>query len=165
LDSVNAKEAAKHAPGLNLEGLSETAWRGSGEVRVVAIELVNGQGNSSGFLLSGEPGTIRIHYRADESVSRVGITVVIGDQRGSPLLTVGSRDQELFEIRQGKGYVDFQMDELLLAGGNYLVRTVTEVDGHVVEALDEGIEFTVRSPRAGIGGAFIQHGQWRHIAI
>ena len=41
---------------------------------------------------------------------------------------------------------------MLLAGGNYLMKTVTEVDGHVVEALDEGIELTVRAPSASIGG-------------
>ena len=31
----------------------------------------------------------------------------IEDQRGQLLLTVGSRDQQLFDIPQGKGYVDF----------------------------------------------------------
>ena len=45
------------------------------------------------------------------------------------------------------------------------MKIVTEVDGHVVEALEEGIELTVRSPRASIGGAFVQRGSWRHIAI
>ena len=31
--------------------------------------------------------------------------------------------------------------------------------------LDEGFEITVRSPRAGQEGSFLQPGTWRHIAI
>lgn len=65
----------------------------------------------------------------------------------------------------GQGYVDFQVQRLFLAGGNYMIKTVTEVDGHVVEALEEGFEFTVRSPRSGVSGSFLQPGEWRHIVI
>ena len=165
LDSVNAKEAARHSPDVESGEPPDGGWRGSGEVRVVAVELLNAEGASSNFLLSGDGGTLRIHYRADKRVARAAMSIQVEDQRGQVLLTVGSREQQLFDIPEGMGYVDFLMDEVLLAGGNYLVKIVTEVDGHVVEALEEGIELTVRSPRASIGGTFVQHGSWRHIAI
>ncbi|HYN35474.1 MAG TPA: ABC transporter ATP-binding protein [Actinomycetota bacterium] len=164
LESVNAKEAARHVPDLDQEP-AQTAWRGSGEVRVVAVELLNAEGSSTNFLLTGGPGVFRVHYRADQQVARATMSISIEDLHGRVLLQVSSRDQELFDIPTGKGYLDFQVTELFLAGGNYVIKTVTEVDGHVVEALEEGIEFTVRSPRSGMAGSFLQPGEWRHIVI
>ena len=45
------------------------------------------------------------------------MSILVEDQRGQVLLTVGSRDQQLFDIPEGMGYLDFLMDEVLLAGG------------------------------------------------
>jgi ABC-2 type transport system ATP-binding protein/lipopolysaccharide transport system ATP-binding protein len=165
LDSINAKEASRHAPDPDAAEPVQTAWRGSGEIRVVAVELLNAQGQSSNFLLSGGPGAFRVHYRADAEVPRLAMTITVEDLQGRNLLRVSSRDQGLLAIPAGKGYVDFEMRELFLSGGTYVVKTMTEVDGHIVEALDEGFEITVRSPRAGQEGSFLQPGTWRHIAI
>ena len=165
LESVNAREAARHAPDLDLSEPAVTAWRGSGEVRVVAVELLSADGRSSNFLLAGGPGALRVHYRAEAAVARASMSISVEDLQGRVLLRVASRDQELFDIPMGKGYLDFEMDELFLSGGNYVVKTVTEVDGHVVEALDEGFEMTVRSPRAGSEGSYLQPGQWLHISL
>ena len=77
-----------------------------------------------------------------------------------PCSEVSSRDQGLFDINDGAGSVDFRMDEVTSDGGNYLVKTVMEVEGHVLEARDEGFELTVRAPSVTSGGTYLQRGTW-----
>lgn len=160
LDWVDAKEAARgvvEPDAVESVESAEPAWRGSGEVRVQAVELFNDQGEPASFLLTGAAGTIRLHYRATHMIQQARVAL----RRGHVLLEASSRDQVLFEIGAGAGSVDFRMNEVLLLAGNYLLKTVTEVEGHVVEARDDGFELTVRAPRAASGGAYLQRGTWQ----
>ena len=45
--------------------------RGSGEMRVTALELLDESGTPVNFLISGKPGVIRMHYYSSEAVEDV----------------------------------------------------------------------------------------------
>ena len=161
LDWVNAKEASRSPQEPDVVESAEPAWRGSGEVRVQVLELLDDRGEAARFLLTGSGGTIRLKYLATQTIQKACVSIRVEDQRGQVLLEASSRDQGLFEFGEGTGSVDFRMDEVLLMAGNYVLKTVTEVEGHIIEAQDEGFELTVRAPRAESGGAFLQRGTWQ----
>jgi lipopolysaccharide transport system ATP-binding protein len=83
---------------------------GSGEIVVRKVDVIDGRGEIRGQFEAGEPVTIRIHYRAKESVSPI-VSVVIYAGDGT-LLTHMRTDADQMSVGplSGEGFVDLKMD-------------------------------------------------------
>ncbi len=71
---------------------------------------------------------------------------------GISLLGAGSGDAGPWRIESGRGWVDFSMEQLLLVGGTYELKTSGHVESSVIDAIDDGYEVVARSTKVELGG-------------
>jgi ABC-2 type transport system ATP-binding protein/lipopolysaccharide transport system ATP-binding protein len=164
LDSVNAREAAQVSVSTtpaSSSTASSTYRRGSGEIRVTGVDLVDAEGNKVPFLLSGKEAGFRISYECQRSMDEVYFGFGLETADGVGATWISSYDSGPVEIVEGGGNVVFWTDQLLVAGGNYLLKTAIVLIGHVIDAIDDGYVVTVRRTGTGLEGVFIQPGAWR----
>ena len=134
--------------------------RGSGEIRITAVEMLDARDRPTGILVSGEPGALRVHFTARAYVSAAIFSFAVENPEGIWALGVNSKLFGPWEIHPGDGHYDFVMDRVLLAGGAYRVLTFVWIDTHVVDANDDGYPITVRHPDLEIAGVYLQPGSW-----
>jgi lipopolysaccharide transport system ATP-binding protein len=115
---------------------------GSGEVRITALEFLDGDGNPSQVLLGGAPCTMRMHYVAHEPVNHVAFSIGFLHDSGANVSGPNSGRQGSWSLARGSGYVDFVIDELLLQPATYEVSTAIIDRGHSFDVADR--EFTLR---------------------
>ena len=73
MHKVNSDEAERggQEAAEGAEGAEVVVQRGSGDVRIVGVELFGPTGESSVFLINGKPGTMRLHFEAKEATKNV----------------------------------------------------------------------------------------------
>jgi lipopolysaccharide transport system ATP-binding protein len=174
LESVNEREAARLArhevPATGVQAPDEgpgredlepkSTRRGSGEIRVTGVEMLDGAGDPAGILVSGEPGSLRVHFTASKHVPAAIFSFAVENQEGIWALGVNSKQFGPWDIRPGDGCYDFMMDAVLLAGGSYRVLPFVWIETHLVDANDEGYPIIVRHPDLEIAGVYLQPGSW-----
>jgi ABC-2 type transport system ATP-binding protein/lipopolysaccharide transport system ATP-binding protein len=166
LESVNLREAERSAtePGpaedATAVGTESGSRRGSGELRITGVEFLDESGDPAELLLSGRPGTIRLYYRAGAALSQLVVEVTVDDESDQTVTSVSNRHLTEWQVPPGPGCIDFRMDSVLLAGGVYQVRVKAQAGGQLVDAIDRGIELTVRAADVGLPGVFVQQGGW-----
>ena len=134
--------------------------RGSGEIRVVDLILLNEDSLRSTVLISGRPGTFVIEFEASEEVH--GPIFGLGFDNAEDYTVAGINNSHLdpWTVPQGRGRVMFEASPLLLAAGTYRIRVQVHVLSHVLDAVDGGFPLAVRAPDVEIDGAFLQPGGW-----
>ena len=160
LDSVNTKEAVQSVAPSETVGEVVYPRRGSGEIRVTAVELLDGNGASASFLLSGRPGGFRIHYECTVPMQGVVFAFGLENSEGIGVTWISSLSLGGCDVGVGSGTVQFSADRILLAGGMYLMKTAVALVGHVIDAIDDGYPISVRRSEAEFAGVFLQPGAW-----
>jgi ABC-2 type transport system ATP-binding protein/lipopolysaccharide transport system ATP-binding protein len=157
LEAVNQEEATATG-GASFDGRARV---GSGEVRVIDVELIDAKGKSSPVLVTGESATIRMHYRAEERIPEAvfglafvhesGVTVA-GPNSASTLAPV--------PLDQGEGHVDFHLEDLMLQPGSFEITTAIVHKGHVFDYADRAFNLRVRGAGTDEPGLVRMTGEW-----
>jgi lipopolysaccharide transport system ATP-binding protein len=153
LDAVNQKEADARARSTGQEpaenGGESTSRIGSGEIRITAVEFLDHNGAEVGFLTSGQKCTIRMRYDAKEVLQAVTFGLGFVHESGVNVAGPNSGYGELATgIRPGRGFVDFDIDELLLQPSTFLVSVAAVDRGHTYDFRDRAFELRVRAHAA-----------------
>ncbi|WP_407341742.1 ABC transporter ATP-binding protein [Pengzhenrongella phosphoraccumulans] len=110
LASRSEKDEAGHEPGRH----------GSGEAKVVRVELLDSTGKSTTAAQTGEAATLRIHYHADGSLERPVFGLALESIDGVYVWAFHTRDGglDISSIR-GDGYIDCTIPRLPLQAGTF----------------------------------------------
>lgn len=91
---------------------------------IEGVEFLGPDGQPTQVALSLEPLTVRMHYRASEPVESPLFSFAVESANGVHVATPGMRpDDRRSEVLVGEGYVDYRIDRLALAPGEYLLST------------------------------------------
>ncbi len=133
---------------------------GSGEVSIEALELLSGDGEPVPVLVTGEPGIIRMHFRAKQDLPAVtfglGFFTVTDINVGGP----NSRRTGPMSLAKGAGYIDFRMPEVLLAPATYRVDVAAVRGDHVFDYGREFARLSVRDDGTQEPGLLRIPGEW-----
>lgn len=143
------------------EAVPEPTRRGSGEIRVTSIEFLDEHATPSTILISGRPAMMRVHFVATRDVGAVVVGLRVEDQADRWICGVNNRHMAPWSVQEGEGYFEFDFEPLLLTSGSYRMMADVLSGTHQVDALDDGVPFTVRPPAVEVAGAFLQPGSWR----
>lgn len=161
VDHVNRKEhdssGEPEPDDLSLSGVRI----GSGEIRVVDLQILDGSGNERGFAVAGEPAVVRMVYEAKEDLAAVDFGLGFIHESGAYVAGPNSRPVGPFDVTRGTGFVDFVMDDVLLEPGAYWLSTAAVRGDYMYDHLDRGFAMKVRgTPRGGAGLVGLPGG-WR----
>lgn len=93
---------------------------GTGEVEIERVEVVDDAGAPLPILLTGEPATVRLHYRARTRVERPVFGIAIHRDDGVHVAGPNTFDARLdIEAVEGVGVVDVRIARLPLVDGAY----------------------------------------------
>jgi ABC-type polysaccharide/polyol phosphate transport system ATPase subunit len=108
-------------PGTSMvaDGAHGVRW-GSGEARIDDVEILGPDGRPRDPLATGEPATFRIHFTAHEPIAKPIIRLELHNSEGA-VVTAPNTDLsgQVPDVVDGSGYVDLEVDRLLLAPGWY----------------------------------------------
>ena len=165
MDRVNLREAERVAAeaGAGTPHDHEPARiprLGSGEVRVERVELLDASGAPSRVVISGEPMKVRMHYRATQAVPDA--VFGIGFMHESGVFTAGPNSGRLggWDLVEGTGYVDFDVESLALLPGTFTVQTAVVDRGHTYDFSDNQATLKVRSAGETEPGLMRMDGAW-----
>jgi lipopolysaccharide transport system ATP-binding protein len=98
--------------------------RGSRELEITGVELLDGAGASRSVFFTGAPLTIRIHYTAHKTIHEPVFGVGIHHESGFWVSGPNTGfDQFKIPLVEGTGYVDYQIKALPLLSGRYIIST------------------------------------------
>ncbi len=126
LADVNERERAEFEERLHSEDddqIRESRMRrGSREVEITRVQLLDAQGRERITFRTHEPLTIRIHYLAHQRIERPVFGVGINHESG-PWLTGPNTGFDKYHIPfiEGAGIIDYHIPRLPFLGGRYLV--------------------------------------------
>ncbi|WP_322821090.1 ABC transporter ATP-binding protein [Chloroflexus sp.] len=126
LADVNERERAEFEERLHSEDddqIRESRMRrGSREVEITCVQLLDAQGHERITFRTHEPLTIRIHYLAHHRIERPVFGVGINHESG-PWLTGPNTGFDKYHIPfiEGAGIIDYHIPRLPFLGGRYLV--------------------------------------------
>ncbi len=154
LGQVNRKEAAERAKTAGSSTVLEsdggkTSRLGSGEVRVTRLEFLDADGVDRGFLATGEPSLVRMHYQA--SADQASVTFGLGFAHESGVTVAGPNSgygSDARPVAAGTGHVDFRIEKFPLQPSTFLVSTAAADHGHVYDYRDRAFELRVRAHEA-----------------
>jgi lipopolysaccharide transport system ATP-binding protein len=135
--------------------------RGSGEMWVTGVEVLDADGRVTGILICGREATIRVHYRAEADVESATVGIGFFNQADVHVAGINNAHEAPWYVPRGLGYVDFHATPLLLAGGSYRVGTAVHVGSHMLDVDENAFELVIREPGVALVGAFLQPGDWR----
>ncbi|MDP9094134.1 MAG: ABC transporter ATP-binding protein [Actinomycetota bacterium] len=153
LEAVNQNEADARARSTGQppadSGGESTNRIGSGEIRITAVEFLDDNGSEVGFLTSGQKCTIRMRYEAIDVLPAVTFGLGFVHESGVNVAGPNSGYGELATgIRPGRGFVDFEIDQLLLQPSTFLVSVAAVDRGHTYDFRDRAFELRVRAHAA-----------------
>lgn len=135
--------------------------RGSGEVSVTSLDLLDADGAPLPFLTTGAPCTIRIGYRAQQDLPSVTFGLMVTSQGGIQLAGPNSgHGDAAFAVQAGEGHVSFHIPSLTLQSGEFAVTTSAVDKGHTYDYLDRAFTLRVRTDDATEPGLVKIPGTW-----
>ena len=138
LADTNKREAEdrRHAAENEPQGDEATWRRGSREIEIVKVELLDAEGQQRDVFPTGAPVTVRTHYVAHQPIRRPVFGVALHHEGGLWLSGPNTRFDgvNIPEVR-GAGYVDYTIAALPLLMGRYLV-SVAVVDDSMLHTYD-----------------------------
>jgi ABC-type polysaccharide/polyol phosphate transport system ATPase subunit len=148
LERVNARDQERlHQESAKRSAAAVRNRRGSGEIRITEIECLDGQGNATTVLRTGDPLTVRLHYRADEIIERPVFGVALYRDDDLHVSGPNSRMGNLtIPTVRGTGYVDYVIEHLPLMAGHYdLAASIyDETITHQYDFVRLALSFTVQ---------------------
>ncbi len=141
------QEEAEDEEGEGAKQPSAPVRAGSGEIRITDVEFLNGSGEAATVFRTGDPLTMRLHYRAEEPIERP--VFGIGLYRDDDLHVSGPNthtDGLTIPLVDGEGYLDYVVDSLPLMEGHYelTVAVYDETISHQFDGLYRAFTFTVQ---------------------
>lgn len=133
---------------------------GSGEVRITEVQILGPDGEPASFLVTGEPGGLRLHYEARDPLEKGIISLSFFNENQINVAGHHSGGQGPHDFGVGTGYVDFAMDEVLMSPGTYRLTTAVVSGGSWIDALDRAFQVRVRSGGMTTAGLTLLPGQW-----
>jgi ABC-2 type transport system ATP-binding protein len=138
---------------------------GSGEGRIVAVELLDAAGRPVGRVHSGAAASFRLHYQMQQAIERPVFGLSIHTVDGFEVSTLRSRDVgSVPETLNGAGYVEVTFEPVRLLPGTYDVTlSLTDFTSlHAYDVRSNMLRFDVER------GAFLEDsgvvalgGQWK----
>ena len=126
--------------------LSERTDRnGAGEIRITALELLDGDGKRINHPQTGRELIIRMHYTSflDKVFRNVRVSAVVTkDEIPVILLATDVVDKRLLKL-SGDGFIDFLIPRLPLKNGAYHITTFLEADREVQDGVRSAAEMNV----------------------
>ncbi len=114
---------------------SANRW-GSREIEIVGVQLLDARGHEPAVFQTGDKLTLRMHYEAHQPVTDPVFGIALHHASGFHINGPNTRFGGLALGRlQGKGFVDYTIDELPLLAGNY-VFTVAVYDASLTHPFD-----------------------------
>ncbi len=146
------------------EGVAGNRW-GSGEAVIEHIEVLDGQGQPTTRLHTGDPMTVRVHYHALESIPSPVFGLAIFSLDG--VLVTGPNSREagvVCEKIDGRGTVDLAVGRTMLLPGTYDI-SASIYDNAVTHPFDfrqRAFRFDVEpgTPHETFGGLMSLGGTW-----
>jgi ABC-type polysaccharide/polyol phosphate transport system ATPase subunit len=165
LTKVNADEQTARESDQDAGVNTELSRRGSGELRFTDLALLDRQGVRTMYAVPGEQLTVRMAFECNEPVDGPVFGVAIRHESGQliSLQTTLAADFTTGRVR-GDGVVLFDVPDLPLLGGNYLINVyaVTKDALHVYDEVEAGLTLHVRSTESrGLDGLVDLRGGWR----
>ena len=138
---------------------------GTGEGRIVKVELGGQNGSTPSRLHCGSPARVRLHYEMQQPIEKPVFALSVRTLSGWEVSGPTSRDVDCVPDKlEGKGYIDIVFDPLRLLPGTYDL-TVSLNDYGLVHAYDvrkDLVRFDVeRGPLREHVGVFALDGQWK----
>jgi len=159
---VNEREVQAHQVSAgNAPAGNESKRLGSGEVRITALQFLDGEGKPSPVLLAGAPCTIRMHYTSHEQINHAIFGLGFLHESGANVSGPNSGRQGSWPLQAGNGYVDFAIEELLLQPGTYQVSTAVIDRGHTFDYADREFDLHVRGRGREEPGLTRMPGLWK----
>jgi ABC-2 type transport system ATP-binding protein len=147
----------------------EAGHRGSGQVRVQRVEMLNPEGVARTVIRTGAPAVFRIHYEASGPVADPVFGLAFHAVDGAFVSSSNTRQGgTVAHLELGPGVLDYAVEHLPLASGHYDVGiTVYDTTGaHQLDLVDRVLRFTVApvTPEDE-GGVVSFRGDWRGSAL
>ncbi|MGZ4608972.1 MAG: ABC transporter ATP-binding protein, partial [Actinomycetes bacterium] len=139
---------------------------GSGEARIERVEVLDGSGAPTLTARTGQQMTVRMHYDVSTPVPKavfgIGLTTLEGHEVTGP----NTRDSDdVPELLEGRGYVDFRVPKLMLLPGTYELSAALYdyTCQHPIDHRHRLLRFDVvaGTPREGIGVVSLG-GEWTY---
>ena len=134
---------------------------GNGEGKFTSIEFMNGVGETTNFIRSGDKLTMRLHYRAHKILRDLVIGINIHNEYGT--LVAASNNwatgNDIPVAEAGEGFADFEIDCLYLLPGRYYLSLWLGKWNNLQDVLKNCIHFDVEpsdyyGSGRGIDGSF-----------
>ncbi len=145
---------------------AESSRRGDGKIQVTSTELLINDVPVDRFR-NGDDLTVRMHYRATESVQKPVFAVSIASLTGATATAPSSRDfGDVPDTLDGSGYVDVRFDKVPLVAGRYVLHT--EITGwgrqHIFDHVQNAQTFDViAGDTKEIHGLVTMHPSWSRV--
>jgi hypothetical protein len=147
-----------------VDELGHPRW-GSGEGRIIGVELLDSSAQVTSRLHSGQPAYVRLHYEMHEPIESPVFGLAIRTLDGFEVSGLSSRDVDCAPDKlEGRGHVDVFFDALRLLPGTYDL-TVSLSDHsrlHTYDVRRDLIRFDVeRGTRNDESGVVSLGGCWK----
>lgn len=164
LASVNEKEAAArdHESNEFTDDVAERGRRGSGQIKVSGVDILDGDGNRVPFATAAKPATFRVHYEASEAVPTASFGISVDHDGGFHICDANSGHVRGGDpVPAGVGYIDLKLAEFPLLPGNYDLTTLVSHQAHIFEIRERAFSLTVRSNDSTLGNGVTRlNGSW-----
>jgi ABC-2 type transport system ATP-binding protein len=140
-----------------------TRW-GTGEARIVAVELLDHEEQRVDRVPGGSPAGLRVHYEVDEPIERPIVGLSVRTLDGFEISTLTNQDGDCVpEMLSGAGYFEVTFDQMRLLPGTYdLSASVTDFTTlHVYDMRTDVLRFDVdRGTHREARGVVALGGRW-----
>lgn len=181
LDIVEKRKVMSETVTSGLSGKS--IRKGSGEIRIEEVVLMNGNGDPTDLFRTGEPLEIHIRYRVEQDVKAPLFIFHILRRDGTLCIeTIATEGEVRDTTRMGREELEeslppavagetgkwvFRISELLLLGGEYHLNIcVYDTDQLMPVTIDEvtrAAKFSVSSGMVTSTGLYHQPGEWKRL--
>ncbi|MCD9623364.1 ABC transporter ATP-binding protein [Rhabdothermincola salaria] len=159
LELVNRNEEEAHPA----EAPKQRTEERTTPLTVEGVEFLTGSGEATKFGLTGEPLTVRIHWRARETVEWPIFSFAVDSEGGQHLSTAGMQGRvEGVGPFRGEGIVDYRIDRLPLAPGSFVLNVAAHDPRgvEVVDRIDNAATLWVRPGKRLVPGLLDLGGTW-----
>lgn len=137
---------------------------GTGEARILEVELQDGEGKTKRLFETGESMQVRLKYTADQKLDEIVLGVAIFSKDGSYCYGTNTKaDHITIDPKEGSGIVTLRYDGLPLLSGTYLldVAIYDSSGSHPYDYLSKTYDFKVRGGKRGEMGLFYLDHVWK----
>lgn len=136
LDEVNRSEQARLAQAAGRVDDIDTRRRGTRELEIVRVELLDAHGVERPAFRTGERLTVRMHYRVQHPIVDPIFGIALHHESGLLLSGPNTRfDGFALAVASGAGHIDYQIAALPLQTGNYAL-SVAAYDSAMLHPYD-----------------------------